>query len=92
MGPSHLYFNNARGDLDACLSLRGLCRATLPALVTNRLNGVFMFIISHVPHSHTVNRVSLHFTKEDMEGQRWEMIDLRSHSQLVAELSSHQVF
>lgn len=51
-----------------------------------------MFIISHVPQSHIANKVSLHFTKEEMEGQRWEMIDLRSHSQLVAELSSHQVF
>lgn len=72
--------------------MRGLCRATLLALVTNKLYGAFMFIISHVPQSHIANKVSLHFTKEEMEGQRWEMIDLRSHSQLVAELSSHQVF
>ena len=65
------------------LSLRGLCRATLFALVTNKLHGAFTFIIPHVPHGHNVSKVSLHFTEEEMEGQRWETIDLRSHSQLV---------
>lgn len=73
--PATRILTSPPGDSDACSSLRSLHRATLLALVAHKLYGAFIFIISHC-------KINLHFTKEEMEVQRWEMILLKVTQQV----------
>ena len=73
--PATYILTSPPGDSDACSSLRSLHSAPLVALVTNKLYGAFIVIISHC-------KINLHFTKEEMEVQRREMILLKVTQQV----------